>query len=454
MRFLFIIHDVYQDDNEFPLGVAYLASILRDKGHEVSVYCMDVYHYTNKQLADYLDKNEFDFIGLGFMAARFTETILPLCKVINKHKKNAYFVLGGHGPSPIPGYILSKAACDGVVVGEAEGIIANADEFISKRRNIIYGHPIKKLDELPYPAWDLFPMEIYTTCIRNPGMNDNDKMIAMMSSRGCVNACTFCYRMEKGLRLRKIDKVVEEMKILNDRYGVNYFEFADECFIMNEKRLLKFQQSLKENNLDIKYWCAARVDLVNEELLKLMKDTGCVFINYGFESMNQEVLKEMKKNTTPKQNRNAAELTKKLGISFGVNFIWGYPSDTLNTLKQNMEFIIEYNSPYQCRTIRPVIPYPGSELYYDAINKGLLDGADDFFNRFNNSDLITVNFTRYTDEQIYKALFDVNCLLIKDHQEKADISNEKAYNLMRGFQKLYFNKEYKFRGARKYERET
>ena len=408
--------------------------------------------FTNRQLIYYLKKNDFDFIGIGFMAARYKETVLPLCKVINKYKKNAKLVLGGHGPSAIPGYILSRTGADGLVVGEAEYIIHNVVQQIDRGRKILYGSPVKKLDSIPYPAWDLFPMDIYTNCINNPGMVPEDKMIGMVTSRGCVNDCTFCYRMEKGLRIRSLDNVIEEMKLLQDKYGITYFEFNDECFLLHKKRLEEFQQKLEENNMNIKYWCAARVDMVTEEVLKIMKDTGCKFINYGFESMDETVLKEMNKNVTPFDNLNAATLTRDAGIPFGVNMIWGYPSDNKNTLEDSVKFIKEFNSSFQCRTIRPVTPYPGSVLYDEAIEKGLLKDADDFFNRFNNSDLITVNFTKMKEDYMYEALFDANCRLIQDHKMKGGISSEESYKLMRGFQKLYFNKEYKFRGARKYEK--
>jgi hypothetical protein len=86
-RVLLIIHDNYQEGNVFPLGQGYLAAILRDAGANVSVYCMDVFHYTNEQLADYLFNNEFDLIGVGFMAPRFKRTIVELSRVISVHKK-------------------------------------------------------------------------------------------------------------------------------------------------------------------------------------------------------------------------------------------------------------------------------------------------------------------------------------------------------------------------------
>ena len=105
---LFIIHDLYQEDNHFPLGPAYMAAVLKKSGVEVSIYCQDIFHYTNGELADFLQKNEFDLIGVGFLAARFKETIIGLCNTINKYKKNAWLVLGGPGPTPIPEYVLKK----------------------------------------------------------------------------------------------------------------------------------------------------------------------------------------------------------------------------------------------------------------------------------------------------------------------------------------------------------
>jgi len=97
MRALLVVHDVYQEDNRFPLWAGYLASILRHKGVDVHIYSADIFHYPNSHLADYLAERKFDIIGLSFLASRFKETIIPLCKVINKHKKKSLFLLGGHG---------------------------------------------------------------------------------------------------------------------------------------------------------------------------------------------------------------------------------------------------------------------------------------------------------------------------------------------------------------------
>ena len=132
MKVLFIVHDVYQDDNNFPLGEAYLAAVLREAGHEVSIICADVYHFSDDYLSKYIRNGNFDIIGIGFMAARFIETVLPLCKLINKVKGKAKLILGGHCPSAIPEYILEATGADAVVVAEAENVISNINCLVKE----------------------------------------------------------------------------------------------------------------------------------------------------------------------------------------------------------------------------------------------------------------------------------------------------------------------------------
>ncbi|MBE3094972.1 MAG: B12-binding domain-containing radical SAM protein [Actinobacteria bacterium] len=451
---LFIIHDNFQGDNQFPLNIGYLAAVLENAGYSIETYCMDVYHYTNKDLAKKLQENEYKVIGLNFLAARFRETIIDLCITINKYKKNAWFVLGGHCVSAIPGYMLKETKCDIIVVGEGEEVIIDImknKENNLPQKHIIYSTPIKDLDSLPYPAWHLFPMDIYTTNIVFPGMETGDKSFQMITSRGCINSCTFCMRITKGIRLRKLEDVINELKILNKKYRINVIRFQDELFLISKKRIQEFAKLLKDNNLKIKFTANARVDIIDEELAILLKDIGCILLNVGFESSSQEVLNHIKKNTTIEQNEKVLKICKKIGIGYGLNFIWGYPEDTKETLMNNVRLIKKYNTYMQLRTIRPVVTYPGCGLYYEAISKGLLKDEEDFFNKFKNSDLITVNFTRYTDGECYKMLFDANVELIKDYYSHSNLPLD--ITLIDDLYNLYFEKDVSFRGIRHYNRE-
>lgn len=466
---LFIIHDLYQEDNQFPLGIGYMTAMLKRKNVDVDVYCQDVFHHTNEELAELLKRNEYGLICVGFMAARFQETIIDLCSVINTYKKDAWLVLGGHGPSPIPEYVLKKTNADIVVIGEGEktivellehklnGLDCNDMKGIAFREseNILINErrkPIKNLDSIPFPEWSLFPMDIYSTCLQIFGMDRTDKAFPIITSRGCVNKCNFCYRMEKGIRFRSVKNVVDEMKYLNENYAINYFVMDDELFVSKKERVYEFKHLLEQNDLKIKYSCNARVDIFDEEIVDALKESGCKFVNFGMESSDQNVLNLMNKNTTVEQNIKAADITKKAGIGVGLNFIWGNIGDTEESLKNNVRLIKKYNTYNQLRTIRPVTPYPGCDLYYEAINRGLLAGPDDFFNKFKNSDLLTVNFTDISDDKFYKLLFEANKELILDHYDHTTKNMGDANKLINDFFSLYFEGCTQFRGARHYEK--
>ena len=465
-KVLFIIHDVYQEDNSFPLGVGYLAAVLRRQGADVKICCQDIFHYPNEEMAKLFLKNEnYDLICIGFLAARFRETILDLCATVNKFKKNAWLILGGHGPSSIPEYVLKSTDVDVVAIGEAEETIVELLKCkieggdLSQIKGIAYRNndnivinerrkPIMDLDSIPFPEWSLFPIERYINCVRFFRASKGDKTLEILTSRGCVNRCNFCYRMEWGIRFRSAENVIKEMKLLNDKYGINCFFMDDELFNFPKKRIFEFYEVLRKNNLKIKFSCNARVDVFDEETAVCLKESGCVFLNFGFESSDQNVLNLMKKNTTVEQNIRAAEIAKKVGIGMGLNFIWGNKGDTEESLWNNVKLIKQYNTYDQIRTIRPVTPYPGCELYYEAIERGLLSGPEDFFNKFKNSDLLTVNFTDIPEEKFYKLLFEANKELIIDHFNHTTKDMKTANKLIQDFYNLYFKGKVDFRGAR------
>jgi len=467
-RVLFIIHDVYQNDNQFPLGPAYLASVLRKNGHEVQIYTQDVFHQTNEELALFLDSNTFDVIGLGFLAARYAETIRPLAKVINEHKRNAIFILGGQGASAIPEYMLQDTQADVAILGEGEKII-NA---VVKGNNHINGiafrcgdkitvnprnPPIEDLDYIHFPAWDLFPIEEYATNLKFTGAEPSDRTLAVITSRGCVNRCSFCYRMEEGIRLRSLDNLFEELKILTSDYGITYFYFADEMFLPSRSRIREMVSLLEKLNKPIKYFCMARTQLGRDkEVVKMLADSGCKIINYGLESLDQNVLNLMNKMVKVEDNYKAVETTIEAGIHPGLNFIWGNPGDTSESLQKIVDFLLAYDTFGQIRTIRPPTPYPGSPLYHQAIQEGKLKGPADFFEKFTNSDRLTVNFTNISDAEVHLNLFKANSILLENYFKKKG-KPEEADTIIADFKRVYFPNnpdDLKFRGVRHYAKNS
>lgn len=465
-RALIIVHDNYQEDNYFPLGAAYVAAVFDFADVHVDTYCMDVYHHTNDDLSDYLDCHDYDYICLGYLAARFNETVLDLSRVINEKKKDAKFIIGGHGVTPIPKYMLEKTHADVAILGEAEQQIYTLTQhvpygeidgiaFVTERNEIEINtpaKPIKKVGLIPFPLWSVFPMAKYINAAKWKGWETGDRSFAILTSRGCVNKCNFCYRMEKGIRVRSIPNIIAEIKELNSTYGINYFLIQDECFILNKKRLQLFIDALNELNFPIKYCCDCIVNRFDDEIANMLKESGCQFINFGFESNNQKILDAIHKRTTIAQNRKAAEIAMKHELAMGLNFIWNEYGDDYETICNNMEFIKEFSDCYQLRTVKPVTPYPGSELYYRALNDGKLKDEDDFFRKYKNTDLITVNYMDIDRDEAHRHLFEINSELIRWHGKQTNRDADAVDVDIESFRRLYFENDYHFRGVRHYDK--
>jgi radical SAM superfamily enzyme YgiQ (UPF0313 family) len=302
---------------------------------------------------------------------------------------------------------------------------------------------------VPFPAWDLFPMDDYKRGVKIKGQEDDEYSLVALSSRGCVNRCNFCYRMEKGIRMRRVEDLVLELKYLKDRYGITNFIFDDEMFILNKNRLLSFKKHLDKYKLQIRFFCSARVDVVDKETIEILKQCGCATVSLGLESLDENVLKTMKKNTTPEDNVRAVEDILDVGGLFvSMNFLWGNIGDTEGSLRKIVEFIKKYNTYREIRTIRPPTPYPGSELYYEAIRQDKLSGPEDFFNRFTNSDLYMVNFTDIPLQRFYELLLGANRELLEDYYTHTGGDMEECNRLVNNFKNLYEGKNVNFRGAR------
>ena len=466
---LFVIHDLDQNDIHYPAWAGYLAASLQQAGAECEVYDMAVYHYTNEQLAAHLDDNEYDLILVGFLCARYVETVQELLQVIAAHASEAHLNIGGHCASAEPVYFLNTTPIDSVCVGEAEETVSDLLECVTngfglysidgiayrKDKRIVETERrklIRDLDSIPFPAYKLFDMEKYSTALHLWGQEKGDRCIGFTSSRGCVGECSFCHRLEKGVRFRSAENVVDEMEMLWNEYGITGYFLYDEMFVGSKDRLRRIKQELDDRGMRIKFSANARVDGLTQEKMELLKEMGCTFLNLGVESANDKILTNIAKNTTVKMNVKAIELAKEFGINTGINMLWNCPGDTEKTLRNNVDFLKTYQDYSQLRTIRFLTPYPGSPIYYQSIQEGKLKGPADFFERFKNSDLITVSYMNgIMNEEAYKMLFDANRDLVMDHQRHTNMTVTESGRLIEDFRRLYFEEDVSFRGSRHYD---
>jgi len=460
MRVLLVAYDNGSYVHLFPIGLGYIASVLRRCGCDVTIYNQDLNHYPDGHLTDYLDRNKFDMLGVSVIGGYYQyRKLLSISEAVNRSANRPFYVIGGHGPAPEPEYFLRKTGADALAIGEGEitavklvealsagGDLAGVkgiayrkgdDIFVNERQPLI-----ENIDEIEFPAWDMFPMEHYRL-FRFPNISGAEFSMSVLSGRGCTFKCNFCYRMDEGFRPRSSEAIIEEMGRLVKDYRIGYFAFQDELLMSSVKRTEEICKAMIGSGMKVKWSCNGRLNYARPEVLRLMKEAGCVFINYGIESMDDQALKNMNKALTTKIIIKGIEATLASGISPGFNIIFGNIGENREILMKGVEFLLKYDDGSQMRTIRPVTPYPGSPLYYHAIEKGLLKDVEDFYeNKHLNSDLVSVNFTAMSDDEFHKCLYEANTTLIKNY------FNNRLKENIENAEKLYFSRDASFRGFR------
>lgn len=473
MRVLMIAYDNDSYISWFPQGLAYLATAIReahgDNRHTVEIYQQDINHWCDEHLTEYLNENEYDVVMVSVIGGYYQyRKLLSLSKAINHskvrgEKKKLRYIIGGHGPAADPEFFLRKTNADVVGIGEGERTIVelfdafekggmdsdlrkvNGIAFFDKNGFYVRTNPrelIKNINEISFPAYDLFDMTYYSL-MRFPNCKPTDRCLPLLSGRGCTFACNFCYRMDKGFRPRSAENIIEEIKFLKEKYNITYIGFSDELLMSSKERTRELCQAFLDADLNIKWDCNGRLNYADIPTLELMKKAGCVFINYGIESLDDATLKVMHKALTKDMIIRGVENTLQVGISPGLNIIFGNINEPISALDDAVDFLLKYDDHSQMRTIRPVTPYPGCELFDYAIEKHLVKDTEDFYeNLHKNSDLISINFTKYSDEEVYQALYNANVKLINRHIEL----NKKHYEKI--CMDLYMNKNANFRGFR------
>lgn len=460
MKILFVNYDNESALNILPVGTCYVASYLKKHGYDdITYYSQDIYHFPEDHLTRFISENHFDIVAVGFVAGYYQHRkILKICDAINKAKNRPFIVLGGHGPTPEPSFYLKATDADAVVMGEGElpffnlvraldtktslddvkGIaFRNGQDVVLNQRE----NPIVDLDSIPFPYYEILPMEYYVNK-KLYHMLPTDRMIFMVGSRGCNYSCNFCQRLEKGIRFRAAGNLVEEIKKYKKDYGISYIVFLDELFMYNEKRVFELTEAFIKAELNIKYFCTGRLNIVNGKILDMLKRSGCVCVDYGIEQFDNDALVGMSKRLTEEDIIKGIELTQAKGFPIIFDIIFGNVGDTKKSLRKTLDFFKKYNDYGQFRTIRPVTPYPGTRLYYHAIEKGLLKGPEDFYAKHVNLELPTVNFTDIPDDEFVALLFEANKEIITDYYNHFKDASIEA------FKKVYFENDTSFRGVR------
>ncbi len=365
-----------------PISLPSIAALLRKKDFEVQLIdCMAEDLKTKGTL------NKIKKFNPKLIIINFSTTTYPKDKEftenLKKESKAHLTAIGVHVTS-LPLETLIDTKLDSVIRGEPEmtslelaGSIRNKKSLKKIKSLSIKGNPsytnnlarpfIDDLDSLPFPARDLLKNERYKMPVYNRPYT------LVITARGCPNNCSFCtaslYYGSK-IRMRSPENVLDEVEDILTNHRIKDITFWADTFTFNRQYVLDICQGIKDRKLKFRWMCNARVDKVDQKMLKAMKETGCQIISFGVESGVQSILNNINKNITLKQILQAFIWTRNAGIESAAHIIFGLPGETKETIKKTIIFVKDLNPDYI--QFYSAIPFPGTKFYDQAVEKGWL----------------------------------------------------------------------------------
>ena len=399
-----------QGPQDIPVGLAMIASITKQEGHQIAFLDLNANRVTLQVAANEIMIDDYDIIGIGGLSSQYKEIkqILPICRQIHP---DALIVAGGGFVTYMPDKMLKlRPEIDIIAIGEAEETWADflregphgdfskvkGIAFRDKNGKIIFTEPrplIKDMDTLPYPAYELLDLDKYSEnyqfCLSEEMLTTKRK-IHMITERGCPRQCTFC--THNGMsrwdqivsvgkeKVRELDDefgfqqiarfnspkfVVKHLKFLTEQYNLGYVFIADENLTANRKRTIELCNLMIEEGIPnlVKWGTAGDAASVDDDVIALMKKAGCTFISFGGESASDKVLKyDIQKGTTRKNNQDAVDIMKRQEMEPVMTFMLGNPNENIDDILETTDFFVQNNlscDPFICT------PYPGTKLYLD-----------------------------------------------------------------------------------------
>jgi anaerobic magnesium-protoporphyrin IX monomethyl ester cyclase len=357
-----------------PLGLAYLGSVAENAGHQVNVIDCQAERLTSEGFRSRIVQTPSDIIGVTATTLLY-KSAMNLITIAKETQPNAVTVLGGsHGTFWDKNALGEYPALDVVVRREGEITFMELVEKVETHSRLdgVLGityrdgdktvrnaeRPfIEDLDSLPFPAHHLLPLE---------NLKHNGKIIfPLVSSRGCVYWCDFCSTVRmfgRAYRMRSPKNVVDEMQLVHDKYGVDQVTFYDDAFSVDRDRVVKICEELNSRRLRLKWDCGTRVDMVDRDLMEIMRKAGCFAVWLGVESGSELILGAMNKKIKIEQTRQAYTTAHKVGLMTIANVVLGFPGETEQTALETIRLVKELNPDDVGFYI--ATPYPGTPMYY------------------------------------------------------------------------------------------
>lgn len=371
-----------------PIYLATAAGLLIQNGVETKLVDAVATGITRDELDNLFAKQKNSLVVIETSTASIKQDALTAEFLKNLYGCTIVFV-GAH-VSALPGETLEEfPQVDFVCIGEYEftllelcraigvsgsfsgikGLAFRIDSkvTVNQKRELI------DLDLLPFPAYEQLPISNY-----NDPITRNRPYMAIVSSRGCPFKCKFCVApqvlYDYKVRYRNPKRVVDEIELLTNSFGVKEIFFDDATFTLNKKHLFTICSEMKSRNIRIDWSCFGRSDCVDEEVLDAMKNAGCYMVRYGLETLDDRILNEMGKGLTVENIKKSIELTKKKGLRIHLTVMLGYPGETRETVRKTIDFVRNTGVDYAQFSI--AIPYPGTAFYKEMKEQNRLLSND------------------------------------------------------------------------------
>lgn len=385
--------------NPFPFFLAYATSVLLKAGYEADIKDCIAMEWDKKKLFNFVDNFNPDLIVMETSTPSYSNDVK-----IMKHFKKPVVAVGAHATSTFRQHI--RDGFDYVAIGEFDFSILDLVKFLDKKiknlpksiaskknLNLKHSDLIKDLDTLPWPPWDLMPMEMYSDpfCL---GRN-----VTVMSSRGCVHNCSFCtiavFYGKPNCRLRNPVKVCDEIEYLVKTYKPDEVYFDDDSITIFKNHIRALCKEYKKRKFEIPFSCMGDC-AVDNKTLEIMADAGCRAFKFGVESFDPEVLKRIPKHITITDVKRVVKKCKKLGMKTHPTFILGLPGETLESAKRTIKEALKLNT--DTLQFSTAMPYPGTRLYKMAEENDWFVTKD--WRSFNGAGGVVLSYPQFSAKEI------------------------------------------------------
>lgn len=408
-----------------PIGLAYVMTAAKRAGFEFDFTDMDIVDMSFDHLKGILEKESYDVYAFGCIVTGF-KYVRKAGEIIKSISPNSIIIAGNSVATSIPTILLEYTDVDILVMGEGDITIVDLLKNIEERRDYrdVKGIAFKKngkilytekrhiepvIDTFGYPDLELFNLDEYRKYGHiNANVFSSEEVLSLplSTARGCPYRCTFCYHVFRGEKYRRYsdDTIIDEIKRLHNEYGVNHIRFWDELSFPNIKSVKSLVAKLGRLSFSISWDAPCRAGLFKQEHLNLIKDmrnVGCDNLAFSLENADPDILAAMDKKITVRSFIEQAEVLQKGGIVPITSVIFGYPEESVKSIKMTLDVCERCNI---FPSVGFLLPLPSTPIYEWAKSNGYIDDEVAYLERIGDRQDFHINLTKMSDKKLIETV--------------------------------------------------